>query len=198
MYKNYIFDLYGTLVDIRTNEGKPYVYASNDTKDMKHNGNALSNVIEKINEDITNTINKTNEFANSINALIEKTNKHDNDIELANVNINDNKTEIAILKNEMNGLKNEISTLKDNFSKLEENINANITNQLNSMLSVINSLQSDLNTTKSNLANTETELQQLKEKAITGINGVSNEITVTIQDNTATVGFASDAYFVAG
>lgn len=26
MYKNYIFDLYGTLVDIHTNEGKPYLY----------------------------------------------------------------------------------------------------------------------------------------------------------------------------
>lgn len=26
MYDNYIFDLYGTLVDIRTNEGKPYLW----------------------------------------------------------------------------------------------------------------------------------------------------------------------------
>ena len=25
-YKNYIFDLYGTLVDIHTNEGKAYLY----------------------------------------------------------------------------------------------------------------------------------------------------------------------------
>lgn len=26
MYKNYIFDFYGTLVDIRTNESKPYLW----------------------------------------------------------------------------------------------------------------------------------------------------------------------------
>ena len=26
MYQNYIFDLYGTLVDINTNEGKPYLW----------------------------------------------------------------------------------------------------------------------------------------------------------------------------
>ena len=26
MYKNYIFDVYGTLVDIRTNEGKTYLW----------------------------------------------------------------------------------------------------------------------------------------------------------------------------
>ena len=26
MYKNYIFDLYGTLIDIKTNENKPYLW----------------------------------------------------------------------------------------------------------------------------------------------------------------------------
>lgn len=26
MYKNYIFDLYGTLVDVHTNEAKPYLW----------------------------------------------------------------------------------------------------------------------------------------------------------------------------
>ena len=26
MYKNYVFDLYGTLVDIRTNENKAYLW----------------------------------------------------------------------------------------------------------------------------------------------------------------------------
>ena len=42
------------------------------------------------------------------------------------------------------------------------------------------------------------EINSLKTTSITNITGVANEISVTVTDNTAVVGFAEDAYFVAG
>lgn len=44
----------------------------------------------------------------------------------------------------------------------------------------------------------QTEINNLKTTSITNITGVANEISVTVTDNTAVVGFAEDAYFVAG
>jgi hypothetical protein len=60
-------------------------------------------------------------------------------------------------------------------------------------------VKNDLKTAQDDLASTQAELQTLKENAITKITGVDNEITVSMTDkNTAVVGFAEDAYFVAG
>ena len=73
------------------------------------------------------------------------------------------------------------------------------------MQTQIENLQQELKTTKENLNNTNNELNNTKQElstlqknAITNIQGVQNEISVTVTDNTATVGFADDAYFVAG
>lgn len=109
-----------SLIKKFTNEGKPYIYVSNDTSDMKHDGDALNNVIAE-------------------------------------------------------------------------------------MLSAINSLQNELNTTKSeleivqnNLSNAQAEIQYLQTFAITNIEGTAKEIKVEVYDNKATIGFAEDAYFIAG
>ena len=109
-----------SLIKKFTNEGKPYIYVSNDTSDMKHNGDALNNVIAE-------------------------------------------------------------------------------------MLSAINSLQNELNTTKNeleivqnNLSNAQAEIQYLQTFAITSIEGAAKEIKVEVYDNKATIGFAEDAYFIAG
>lgn len=48
------------------------------------------------------------------------------------------------------------------------------------------------------LIKTKNELSELKAKCITEIKGNDNEISVTVTDNVATVGFASDTYFIAG
>jgi hypothetical protein len=109
-----------SLIKKFTNEGKPYIYVSNDTSDMKHDGDALNNVIAE-------------------------------------------------------------------------------------MLSAINSLQNELNTTKNeleivqnNLSNAQAEIQYLQTFAITNIEGTAKEIKVEVYDNKATIGFAEDAYFIAG
>ena len=62
---------------------------------------------------------------------------------------------------------------------------------INDMQTIINNLTDEVNTLRS-------ELSELQSSAITQINGIENEISVTVTDNTATVSFAPDAYFVAG
>ena len=56
---------------------------------------------------------------------------------------------------------------------------------------MITALQEELDATKE-------ELRQLKANAITDIAGTLNEIKVTRQNNTAIIGFADDAHFIAG
>lgn len=118
-----------------TLDGTPYIYVSNNTSDMKHNGNALNTVIDEMRADITE--------------------------------------------------------IQENIASLENSINTTITGLLAPMQEAITALQTEL-------ANTKAELDTLKANAITSMTGVANEISVTVTDNTAVVGFAEDAYFVAG
>lgn len=145
-----------SLVKKFTLDGTPYIYVSNNTSDMKHNGNALNTVIDELHAEVTN-----------------------------------NKTEISVLNNEVAGIKTDITEIRENIANLENSINTTITGLLAPMQEAITALQTEL-------ANTKAELDTLKANAITSITGVANEISVTVTDNTAVVGFAEDAYFVAG
>lgn len=69
---------------------------------------------------------------------------------------------------------------------------------INNLSSQINYLINELNNTKSELQKVKDELNEVKSNMITEINGTNNEISVIVNNNTATVGFANDAYFIAG
>lgn len=70
---------------------------------------------------------------------------------------------------------------------------------------IIQNLQTQINTLKNNLQETKDEINSLMERlinletqSITNITGVDNEISVTVTDNTAKIGFAENAQFIAG
>ena len=180
-----------SLVKKFTLDGTPYIYVSNSTSDMKHSGNALNTVIDELRADINETINVTEEIKNNINVLTLRVDGHDDAIANINAEVENNKIEIGTLKNEVADIKNDITEIRDNIADLENSINTTITGLLAPMQEAITALQTEL-------ANTKAELETLKANAITSMTGVANEISVTVTDNTAVVGFAEDAYFVAG
>lgn len=180
-----------SLVKKFTLDGTPYVYVSNNTSDMKHNGNALNTVIDELRVDINETIDVTEEIKNNINVLTLRVDGHDDAITNINAEVANNKTEISVLNNEVANIKTDIAAIRDNIADLENSINTTITGLLAPMQETITALQTEL-------ANTKAELETLKANAITSMTGVANEISVTVTDNTAVVGFAEDAYFVAG
>lgn len=187
-----------SLIKKFTNEGTPYVYASNDTVDMKHNGDALNNVLNNIRTDINETISATEEIKTNLGVLAERVNGHDTDIAALNVNVEANKTNIALIQSD-------VAKLQEDFEQLEDKITNTITNLLAEMQTTINTLQTDLNSTKSelsvvksNLADAQTDIQNLQTSVVTDVKGVSNEISAEKVGNTVTIGFAEDAYFVAG
>lgn len=57
MYDNYIFDLYGTLVDIRTNENKPYLWQKMSeiysALGASYTGKELKNTFRKLEKEVT-------------------------------------------------------------------------------------------------------------------------------------------------
>lgn len=180
-----------SLVKKFTLDGAPYIYVSNNTSDMKHNGNALNTVIDELRTDINETINVAEEIKNNLNVLTSRVDGHDAAIANINAEVANNKTEISVLNNEVAGVKTDITEIRENITDLENSINTTITGLLAPMQEAITALQTEL-------ANTKAELDTLKANAITSITGVANEISVTVTDNTAVVGFAEDAYFVAG
>lgn len=180
-----------SLVKKFTLDGTPYVYVSNNTSDMKHNGNALNTVIDELRADIDETINVTEEIKDNINVLTLRVDGHDDAIANINAEVANNKTEISVLNNEVANIKTDIAAIRDNIADLENSINTTITGLLAPMQEAITALQTEL-------TNTKAELETLKANAITSMTGVANEISVTVTDNTAVVGFAEDAYFVAG
>jgi hypothetical protein len=180
-----------SLVKKFTLDGTPYIYVSNNTSDMKHNGDALNTVIDELSGDINETINVTEEIKNDINVLTLRVDGHDDAIANINAEVANNKIEISVLNNEVADIKNDIAEIRTNITDLENSINTTITGLLAPMQEAITALQKEL-------ANTKAELETLKANAITSMTGVANEISVTVTDNTAVVGFAEDAYFVAG
>lgn len=151
-----------SLVKKFTIDGEPYIYTSNDTSDMKHNGNALNATIDELKTDVDNAVTIANEAQDKVNELNNK--------------VVENTANIESLKGEDTKINALISTLQ----------------------ATLVTLQTELTNTKAELLTVKTELADVKSKAITSIVGVANEIKVTQKDNTATIGFADDAYFVAG
>lgn len=157
-------------------DGEPYIYTSNDTSDMKHNGNALNATIDELKTDVDNAVAIANEAQDKVNELNNK--------------VVENTANIATLTTEVAVNKQNIESLKGEDSKINALISTLQTTLVN--------LQTELANTKAELASVKSELADVKSNAITSIVGVTNEIKVTQKDNTATVGFADDAYFVAG
>ena len=194
-----------SLIKKFTIDGIPYVYTSNSSSDMKHNGNALNTVIDSLRSDIDNTTNDTNKLKSDVDNLTTKVNENSTNINAINTNVEINKNDISVLKED-------VKTLETNVNTLENEINNTINSLLAPMQATIASLQGELATVKAQLElantnltnttnelnNTKVELQALKSSAITQIKGTENEIAVTTEGNTATVKFADDAYFVAG
>lgn len=166
-----------SLIKKFTNEGKPYIYVSNNTTDMKHNGDSLNNVLNNIRNDIDETIGATEEIKTNLNTLAEKVSGHDNVI---------------------SGLQGDIEKLQEDFGQLEDKITNTITNLLAEMQKTIETLQTKLDSVDYNLQEAQSNIQTLQTTAITSIEGVANQIQVDIVDNKAIIGFATDAYFIAG
>lgn len=110
------------------------------------------------------------------------------------------------IKNEITSLKNKtkdyvdtrVQRLDEDISKLNETLNNEVNSKFNELLNKISEMSDTINTLNSELTNTKNQLDELKSKAITSITGANNEISVNVENNTAVVGFAEDAYFVAG
>lgn len=76
-----------------------------------------------------------------------------------------------------------------------------ITNRIdadNKLWEAINTRDEIIQEMQNTIIKLQDEINSLKTTSITNITGVANEISVTVTDNTAVVGFAEDAYFVAG
>lgn len=166
-----------SLIKKFTNEGKPYIYVSNNTTDMKHNGDSLNNVLNNIRNDIDETIGATEEIKTNLNTLAEKVSGHDNTI---------------------SGIQSDVAKLQEDFGQLEDKITNTITNLLVEMQKTIETLQTKLDSVDYNLQEAQSNIQTLQTTAITSIEGVANQIQVDIEDNKAIIGFATDAYFIAG
>ena len=88
-------------------------------------------------------------------------------------------------------------SISKTINNLIENINTlNIT--LTNTINELNNTKTELINTKKELSDAKNELKDFKSIAITDIVGATNEIKVTKTQNTATIGFADDAYFIAG
>lgn len=89
--------------------------------------------------------------------------------------------------------------------KYADLIHSELDSTFKELLELCNTLQTELVNTKLELSSTQkqletiqSELMALQQSAITAIQGTNNEISVTVANNIATVGFADDAYFIAG
>ena len=199
--------------------GVPYVYVSNNTSDMKHNGDALNNVIDTLHTDINNVNNITEEIKTDVDALEDRVDNHDNELSNINATVKNHESEINAVKEDIIVIKSDVSGIKEDIQALEDSIQTTIVNYLAPIQAALDNLQAELATTKVELATTQAELattkadldetktkleaaqaeiNTLNTTAITDITGVANEISVTVNNNTAVVGFAEDAYFVAG
>jgi chromosome segregation ATPase len=166
-----------SLVKKFTNEGKPYVYVSNDTSDMKHNGNALNNILNEMRSDVNDTMTATTKLQEQLDSVSLKVDGHD--------------TKLAEFETRIEANKQAIEKLNEDFKALQTQISQTIAKELEKINELTASLQAGL-------TQAQTDIATLQETAITNIEGVANEIKVDISENSATIGFAEDAYFVAG
>ena len=171
-------------------------------------------LISSLNQEVNRATLRENEIENKLtfngeNAiLISNENKtislkiDDNDPILTN-DSNGLSTSLSLkwVHGDVEGVKDEIQLIgKDNIILSRIDIKELINND-----EVINTLQTEVNTLKEELKETKNEIKSLIErltiletKSITNITGVDSEISVTVTDNTAKIGFAENAQFIAG
>jgi hypothetical protein len=166
-----------------TLDGTPYLYVSNNSADIKHNGDALSNVVDTLRGDLDVTMDNTETLKDNLSALTTTVNQQADKLEEVAQTLTTNVADVQTLKTDVEALKSDVKGIRDMLAPMQATIEL---------------LQTSLATTQANLATAMASLETLKTTAITEINGTANEITVSKSGNTATVGFATDAYFVAG
>lgn len=95
--------------------------------------------------------------------------------------------------------------MNNDLVKYADLLHSELDSTFKELLELCNALQTELVNTKSELSLTQKQLESLQselitlqQSAITSIQGTNNEITVTVNNNIATVGFAEDTYFIAG
>ena len=92
----------------------PYIYTSNSSSDMKHNGTTLSYVIDELREDVDSANSLANKNENDIKDLSFKVETNAKDIESLKVENAGLKTDIAELRGLISALQTELATLKSN------------------------------------------------------------------------------------
>ena len=180
-----------SLIKKFTLDGVPYFYTSNSTSDMKHNGSALNVVIDEIRNDFSGMETSLTDLTNSLNVVKSDVANNTADIEI-------NKQAIAETKTDVELNKQSIAEVKEDVKGLEEEVTNKVNTLLASMQATIDLLTAKVTALETELAAVKNDVNTVKETAITNINGTDNEIKVEVSGNTATVGFADDAYFIAG
>lgn len=171
-------------------DGAPFIYASNNSSDMKHNGNALNVVLDDLRNDVDTAIEIANGVQGEINELTGKVSENTANIAVLT-------TDVAVNKQGIETLNTEVSNLKGEDAKINALIST-LQSVLAALQTELATVKTELATANGNLAAVSAELAAFKKIAITNVQGTVNEIKVTQNGNTATVGFADDAYFVAG
>jgi hypothetical protein len=134
-----------------------------------------------------------NTFSVKIDGQSEYLYLSNNGIKVYGINAAIEKTKVEVNET-FNNYKSEINLAITNLNSLINTLNGT----LDKTIEELNKTKIELSETKVKLSNTEKELNNLKTAAITDVVGTANEIKVTKVQNTATIGFADDAYFAAG
>lgn len=164
-----------SLIKKFTISGVPYFYASNKTSDMKHGDKTLNSVIDTLNENISDLNDEKQKIDEQLFELDKKLDKNASTLEIINNTLTVQEKLISDLQTDNANNKTFIAELQKLLFGIQETL-SNITN----------------------------DMAELKANAITTINGTDNEIKVEIRNNEdkighkAIIGFADDAYFVAG
>ena len=180
-----------SLIKKFTIDGVPYVYTSNSSVDMKHNGNALNVVLDGLRADVDSNANSTLELQTTVATISSKVDEHTVSIATLSSSVETN-------KNDISNIKEDIKDIEGDVEQLESEINNTINSLLAPMQATIATLQGEIATLRAELSAAQAKITTLETNAITTIQGTSNEIAVDRIGNTATIKFAEDAYFVAG
>ena len=103
-----------SLIKKFTVDDVPYIYTSNSSDDMKHNGTTLSYVIDDLRKDVNDTNSLANENRNSIIELNYNVKTNTDNIADLKAENTELKTSITELRTLITALQTELATLKSN------------------------------------------------------------------------------------
>ena len=143
--------------------------------DLVNNFSTLDSRISNIESNITNVVEELNELSAKI------------------LNIETTLNTFDVLSHRIDDLDKLSSENKDNIKALDNKLD-------NKIISVDTKFDNKLDNINTKMTDAVKDIEQIKAKAIYKLVGTPNEIIIgtTDEDNTVTVGFASDAIFVAG